>query len=219
MRCKVRKKKRKSPRQEHLEMSENLWAASIWLICTGWADNPLLQRGSTGKSFYFNSWRILLILDSESHLDLIPMTKSSSGPLQYDYDLAKSIKLTGGHGEEIVRDLFTDVHVSHSPHPRLHMLKHVRLAPRTLAARTAMFAPGSWLTRRAWTSMTRLTRRKRGKRRRRRRGIRKKKRKRDSSHTKTFNDVQIHPLDSLKRQVFASIPYSPWKPLSCQNYF
>jgi hypothetical protein len=167
-----------------LEMSGRDWGVSILLTCTGWADSRLLRRGSTGKSFYFNSWCNLLIFDSESRLNLIPMTKSSSGPLQYEYDLAKNIKLPGGHGEEIVRDLFTDVHVSHSPHPRLHMLRHVRLAPRTLAARTAMFAPGSWLTRRAWMSMTRLTRRRRGKRRRRRGGTRKRKKRRGSSHTR-----------------------------------
>ena len=32
--------------------------------------------------------------------------------LQYAYDLAKSVRLSGAHGEEIVRDLFTDIHVS-----------------------------------------------------------------------------------------------------------
>ncbi|KAF2023560.1 WD40 repeat-like protein [Setomelanomma holmii] len=45
-----------------------------------------------------------------SRLDLIPITKASGSPLQYDYDPGKSIQLPGGHGEEIVRDLFTDVH-------------------------------------------------------------------------------------------------------------
>jgi hypothetical protein len=52
------------------------------------------------------------MFNSEGTLDLIPMTKSVSGPLQYEYDLAKTIRLPGAHGEEIVRDLFTDVHAS-----------------------------------------------------------------------------------------------------------
>ncbi|ORY19200.1 WD40-repeat-containing domain protein [Clohesyomyces aquaticus] len=48
---------------------------------------------------------------SENYLDLIPLEKSpASGPLQYEFDVEKSIRLPGGHGEEIVRDVFTDVH-------------------------------------------------------------------------------------------------------------
>lgn len=54
----------------------------------------------------------MLIKDSESRLDLVPINKHVDGPLQYNYDLAKSTRFSGGHGEEIVRDLFTDVHVS-----------------------------------------------------------------------------------------------------------
>ena len=51
---------------------------------------------------------------SEKRLDLIPILKpSGSGPLQYDCDLTRRIQFTGGHGEEIVRDILTDVHVSH----------------------------------------------------------------------------------------------------------
>jgi hypothetical protein len=45
-------------------------------------------------------------------LDLVPLSKGADGPLQYDYNLAKSVRLPGAHGDEIVRDLFTDVHVS-----------------------------------------------------------------------------------------------------------
>lgn len=41
----------------------------------------------------------------------MPVHKGA-GVLQYAYDLAKSVRLTGAHGEEIVRDLFTDTHVS-----------------------------------------------------------------------------------------------------------
>ncbi|KAH7413625.1 WD40-repeat-containing domain protein [Phaeosphaeria sp. MPI-PUGE-AT-0046c] len=47
---------------------------------------------------------------SESRADLIPITKGAGGPLQYEYDLSRKIQLLGAHGEEIVRDLVTDVH-------------------------------------------------------------------------------------------------------------
>lgn len=53
----------------------------------------------------------MLIKSSASRVDLVPIHKSSDGPLQYDYNLAKSVRLPGAHGEEIVRDLFTDTHV------------------------------------------------------------------------------------------------------------
>jgi hypothetical protein len=54
----------------------------------------------------------LLIRNSESRLDIVPLHKGTDGPLQYDYNLAKSVRLPGAHGEEIVRDLFTDTYVS-----------------------------------------------------------------------------------------------------------
>lgn len=44
-------------------------------------------------------------------MDLIPIIKSGDGPLEYAYDLSKKIQLPGAHGDEIVRDLYTDVHV------------------------------------------------------------------------------------------------------------
>lgn len=47
---------------------------------------------------------------SESRLDLIPITKNSNGPLEYDFNLEKRVQLPGAHGEEIVRDIFTDIH-------------------------------------------------------------------------------------------------------------
>ncbi|KAL6706298.1 hypothetical protein ACN47E_005588 [Coniothyrium glycines] len=47
---------------------------------------------------------------SDKLLALVPLTKDSESPLAYDFDLSKSIQFTGAHGEEIVRDLFTDVH-------------------------------------------------------------------------------------------------------------
>ncbi|KAH8731818.1 WD40-repeat-containing domain protein [Phaeosphaeriaceae sp. PMI808] len=46
---------------------------------------------------------------SESRLDLIPITKTLTRPLEYGYDNAKSIRLQGAHGGEIVRDLITDI--------------------------------------------------------------------------------------------------------------
>ncbi|KAJ8110418.1 hypothetical protein OPT61_g6734 [Boeremia exigua] len=42
-------------------------------------------------------------------VDLVPVRKGA-GVLQYDYDLTKSVRLPGAHGEEVVRDLFTDTH-------------------------------------------------------------------------------------------------------------
>ncbi|KAF3045913.1 hypothetical protein E8E12_006585 [Didymella heteroderae] len=46
---------------------------------------------------------------SESRLDLVLVHKNA-GVLQYEYDLSKSVRLPGAHGEEVVRDLFTDTH-------------------------------------------------------------------------------------------------------------
>lgn len=54
---------------------------------------------------------IILRESSESRLDLVPVHKGAN-VLQYEYDLANSVRLSGAHGEEIVRDLFTDTHVS-----------------------------------------------------------------------------------------------------------
>ncbi|KAF2125397.1 WD40 repeat-like protein [Dothidotthia symphoricarpi CBS 119687] len=47
---------------------------------------------------------------SESRLDLVPVRKNSSAPLDYQYNLDQSTRFPGAHGEEIVRDLYTDVH-------------------------------------------------------------------------------------------------------------
>lgn len=49
---------------------------------------------------------------SESRLDLIPVRKNASEPLQYEFNAEKSTQLPGAHGEELVRDIFTDIHVS-----------------------------------------------------------------------------------------------------------
>jgi WD40 repeat protein len=49
---------------------------------------------------------------SESHLNLIPINKGSNGSLDYSFDLEKSISFPGAHGEEIVRDSFTDLHTN-----------------------------------------------------------------------------------------------------------
>lgn len=70
--------------------------------------------------------------DSESRLDLIPIAKKpEGGPLDYSYDLAKAIRLEGAHGEEIVRDLVTDVHVRIPfPSPLFHFpTNHYELVP------------------------------------------------------------------------------------------
>lgn len=41
----------------------------------------------------------------------MPITKGQSGPLDYSFDLESKIQLAEAHGEEIVRDLFTDTQV------------------------------------------------------------------------------------------------------------
>ena len=56
---------------------------------------------------------------SESRLNLIPISKDNNGPLQYQVDIEKSIQLPGAHGEELIRDIFTDVQVSHVTVPKL----------------------------------------------------------------------------------------------------
>jgi len=80
---------------------------------------------------------------SEALLNLIPITKTSGGPLQYSYDVENSIRLPGAHGEEIVRDMYTDIHASlflEPFMPRLTSHRHVRP---THAAKTATSAHGS----------------------------------------------------------------------------
>ncbi|KAF2651837.1 WD40 repeat-like protein [Lophiostoma macrostomum CBS 122681] len=48
---------------------------------------------------------------SSSTLSLNPVTKrAEGGPLGYEYDLGRAATLEGAHGEEVVRDVFTDVH-------------------------------------------------------------------------------------------------------------
>ncbi|CAN9247959.1 unnamed protein product [Alternaria alternata] len=49
---------------------------------------------------------------SESLLNFIPISKGTNGPLDYSFDVDKSITFAGAHGEEIVRDAFTDVHTN-----------------------------------------------------------------------------------------------------------
>lgn len=48
-------------------------------------------------------------------MDLIPIFKGTKGPLDYRFEMEKRTSLPGAHGDEIVRDLFTDVHVSVLP--------------------------------------------------------------------------------------------------------
>lgn len=61
-----------------------------------------------------------LIFVSTGDLTLYPVQKNSqSGPLDYICNPQQPIRLQGAHGEEIVRDLFTDVHVSVRPIPAM----------------------------------------------------------------------------------------------------
>ncbi|KAE8829494.1 hypothetical protein HRS9122_09309 [Pyrenophora teres f. teres] len=50
------------------------------------------------------------VREGEAKLSLIPITKGPNGPLDYSLDAASGIQMDGAHGEEIVRDFFTDVH-------------------------------------------------------------------------------------------------------------
>jgi hypothetical protein len=52
-----------------------------------------------------------LTVHSTSELTLFPVRNTGAGPLDYICDPENTIQLPGAHGEEIVRDLFTDVHV------------------------------------------------------------------------------------------------------------
>lgn len=49
--------------------------------------------------------------------------------MDYAFDLANATSLAGAHGEEIVRDLFTDVHVSAVPPLSLLQLHIMSLTP------------------------------------------------------------------------------------------
>ena len=66
---------------------------------------------------------------SSQHLDLVPLQQPFQwvrGPdgskipedirLNWTYDLSRSTRLPGSHGEEIVRDVFSDAHVSSPSH-------------------------------------------------------------------------------------------------------
>jgi hypothetical protein len=81
----------------------------------------------------------------------MPINKGADGPLDYNFDIARSIPLPGAHSEEIVRDLFTDVHVRIGTHeaanPRL--MRFYRPTQHTHAEKTAKFAPGKEKQRRA----------------------------------------------------------------------
>lgn len=63
----------------------------------------------------------MLTMCSESSLNLIPISKDSSSPLDYTFNPSKSIQLPGGHGEELVRDIVTDVSVSQSSISMVHL--------------------------------------------------------------------------------------------------
>lgn len=66
-----------------------------------------------GKHRHVTSWQTItqvLTIPSENRLDLVPVHKGVD-VLQYDFDITKSVRFPGAHGDEIVRDLFTDTHV------------------------------------------------------------------------------------------------------------
>ncbi|KAF2496753.1 hypothetical protein BU16DRAFT_525889 [Lophium mytilinum] len=47
---------------------------------------------------------------SSQHLDLIPLRRPTGDvPLDWTYDVEKRARLPGGHGEEIVRDVYSDM--------------------------------------------------------------------------------------------------------------
>lgn len=52
-----------------------------------------------------------LTFRSSSELTLFPVHKAGSGPLEYVCDPNNTIRIPGAHGEEIVRDIITDVQV------------------------------------------------------------------------------------------------------------
>ncbi|KAG9202558.1 hypothetical protein G6514_004296 [Epicoccum nigrum] len=45
----------------------------------------------------------------ENRMDIVSVHKGAD-VLQYDFDISKSVRFAGAHGDEIVRDLFTDTH-------------------------------------------------------------------------------------------------------------
>jgi hypothetical protein len=140
----------------------------------------------------------LLTQISESRLNLIPITKASAGPLSYEYNLNKSIQLPGAHGEEIVRDLFTDLEVRRITFTAFSALTRDRRAQHIHAEKTATSARGSSQKTRAW-----MLTKKRSPRRRevaiRRKGARIRRRsararRKDSSR---IEESHASPVDSI----------------------
>ena len=97
---------------------------------------------------------------SSQHLDLVPLQQSFQwvrGPdgskipedirPNWTYDLSRSTRLPGGHGEEIVRDVFSDVYVSSLSHflilVVIWLLTHSRAVPHLHVEKMVKFEPGS----------------------------------------------------------------------------
>jgi len=97
---------------------------------------------------------------SSQHLDLVPLQQPFQwvrGPdgskipedirLNWTYDLSRSTRLPGGHGEEIVRDVFSDVHVSSPSHfltlVVIWLLTPCRAVPHLHAEKMVKFELGS----------------------------------------------------------------------------
>lgn len=66
-----------------------------------------------GKHRHVALWQAVLhvlTIRSENRMDIVSVHKGAD-VLQYDFDISKSVRFAGAHGDEIVRDLFTDTHV------------------------------------------------------------------------------------------------------------
>lgn len=88
---------------------------------------------------------VILTLSSSNDFTLYPVDKAAEGgPLNYICNPQAPIRLPGAHGEEIVRDLFTDIHVrSNLPTSfALHLLTTLRPQRPTRAAKMASCAHG-----------------------------------------------------------------------------
>jgi hypothetical protein len=185
-----------------------------YLVGMHWiGTQPFVAAGKHRYVFCKQNGGIMLKLtmnDSESHLSLIPITKTSTGPLDYAYDLSKAIQYPGAHGEEIVRDLFTDVHVSHTSFTAFFPLTPLRHEQHIRAAKMGTSAHGNYPRTIAWRLTMRPSlrrRRKRAaieKRRERTRRIRKRVRRRDSSLIELSDAERSKPVFKAHLKISAA---------------
>lgn len=90
-----------SQKEEEEEPSPKVWGD----IREGLGCEYLVDMHWMGRQPYVAAGK-----HSEQKLDLIPITKGNNGPLDYSFDIQGRIQMPEAHGEEIVRDLFTDTH-------------------------------------------------------------------------------------------------------------